>query len=50
VDPDTTWLLKAVACPKEGYKDSFNVRIFDPVLAASKKISVKSYHSLAEHP
>jgi len=50
-DPDRTWKdYKAVMRPKEGYKGTFEVRVFDGVQAASKKITVKNYNSLAEHP
>ena len=50
-DPDRTWKdYKAVMRPKEGYKNTFEVRVFDGVEAASKKIAVKDYNSLTEHP
>jgi hypothetical protein len=50
-DPDRTWKdYKAVMRPKEGYKDTFEVKVFDGVQAASQKITVKDYNSLAEHP
>jgi hypothetical protein len=49
-DPDKTSDLKAVMRPKEGYKDTFEVRVFDGAQAASKKITVKDYNSLTEHP
>jgi len=50
-DPDRTWKdYKAVMRPKEGYKDTFDVRVFDGIQAASQKIDVKDYNSLAEHP
>jgi len=49
-DPDKSWGLKAVIRPKEGYKDTFEVRVFDGVQAASRQITVKDYHSLTEHP
>jgi hypothetical protein len=49
-DPDRTWALKAVMRPKEGLNDTFEVRVFDGNQAASKKITVKDYHSLTEHP
>ena len=50
-DPDRTWKdYKAVIRPKEGYKNTFEVKVFDEVQAASKKIAVKNYNSLTEHP
>lgn len=48
-DPDKSWQLKAVIRPKEGYEDTFEVRVFDGTQAASKNITVKDYHSLAEN-
>jgi hypothetical protein len=36
--------------PKEGEKDAFYVRVFSANDASMKKISVKNYHSLDEHP
>jgi hypothetical protein len=50
-NPDKIWDdLKAVICPKEGYKDAFEVRVFDKARAASQKITVADYNSLTEHP
>jgi len=49
-NPDRSWQLKAVICPKEGEKDTFEVRVFDDFQAASQKITVKDYNSLTEHP
>ena len=49
-DPDKTSALKAVIRPKEGEKDTFDVRVFDKDHAASLKIAVKDYNSLTEHP
>jgi hypothetical protein len=49
-NPDRIWNLMAVMRPKEGEKDSFEVRVFDPAQAASQKIAVKDYDSLTEHP
>jgi hypothetical protein len=49
-DPNRTWNLKAVMRPKEGYKDTFDVRVFSGAQVASKKITVKDYNSLNEHP
>jgi len=50
-DPDKVWdHFKAVIRPKEGETDTFEVRVFDGVQAASKKIAVKDYNSLTEHP
>jgi hypothetical protein len=49
-DPDKTSALKAVIRPREGEKDTFEVRVFDKDHATSLKIAVKDYHSLTEHP
>jgi len=49
-NPDEIWNLKSVARPKEGCKDTFEIRVFDAEQAGSKKIAVKDYNSLTEHP
>lgn len=49
-NPDRIWDFKAVMRPKEGEKDTFEVRVFDPAQAASQKITVQDYNSLTEHP
>lgn len=36
--------------PKEGYKGTFDVRVFDGIQAISQKITIKDYNSLTEHP
>jgi hypothetical protein len=48
-NPDWVWNLKAVLRSKED-KDYFDVRIFDPSQAASRKVPVKDYNSLNDHP
>ncbi len=50
-NPDFIWdNYKAVTRPKEGMKDTFEVRVFSPAQAASRNITVKDYNSLTEHP
>jgi hypothetical protein len=49
-DPDWVWALQGVVLPKEGEKNVFYVRVFSANDASMKKISVKNYHSLDEHP
>ncbi len=49
-DPDKIWYLKAVLRPKEGYKDTLEVRVFDGNQVAAQKITVEDYNSLNEHP
>lgn len=49
-DPDSIWHLKAVMLPREVDKDTSEVRVFDASQAASRKVMVKNYNSLAEHP
>ena len=48
-DPDKTSALKAVVRPREGEKDTFEVRVFDKDHATSLKIAVKDYNSITEH-
>ena len=49
-DPDWVWALQGVVLPKEGEKNVFYVRVFSANDASMKKIKVKDYHSLDEHP
>ena len=50
-NPDRIWDdLRAVSRPREGYKDTFEVRVFNKAQAASQKITVEDYNSLTEHP
>jgi hypothetical protein len=39
-----------VVRPKEGWQDTFDVRVLDENQAASQKVIVKDYDSLTEHP
>ncbi len=49
-DPDWVWGLLGVLLPREGEKNTFQVRVFSANDASMKGISVKDYHSLDEHP
>jgi hypothetical protein len=51
-NPDWVWKLKGVVRQRSKSKteDSFDFRVFDEAQAAAKKVSVKDYNSLAEHP
>ena len=49
-DPDWVWALLGVVLPREGSKDAFDVRVFSANDAAVRKVSVKNYHSLDDHP
>ena len=50
-NPDQVWSnFQAVIRPREEGKDTFDVRVFDGIQAGSKKITVKDYNSLTEHP
>ena len=49
-DPNKVWDLKSVSRPREGYRDTFDVRVFNKAQAASQKITVGDYDSLTEHP
>jgi len=50
-NPDWVWKLKGVVRkkPEEG-KDAFDFRLFDEAQVAAKKVTVKDYNSLDEHP
>ena len=49
-NPDWVWKLKAVVRRRSDDKDTFDIRIFDDVEAATKNIKVRNYLSLDEHP
>ena len=49
-DPDWVWSLKAVVRSNPGGKKVFDVRVFSDNAAAAKKVKVKDYTSLDEHP
>jgi len=48
-DPDWVWGLKVVFIEKEGHKNLFDFRIFDPNHATIQCIDVTNYRSLDEH-
>jgi len=48
-DPDWVWRLKAVVRKSPKGRKAFDVRVFDAA-AVSKKVKVKDYTSLDEHP
>jgi len=49
-DPDWVWKLKSVVRQRPEGKKKFDVRVFDEAQAAAKKVTVKDYTSLDEHP
>ncbi len=49
-NPDWVWRQKAVVRQREGRKGCYNFRVFDHVGAEAKKISIRDYTSLDEHP
>jgi hypothetical protein len=49
-DPDWVWNLRCVMKPVEGEKHKFKVRIFSPRTISEKKIAVRDFHSLNDHP
>ena len=50
-DPDWVWSLKGVVKRRQpDAKTAFDVRVFDERDAASKRVSVKNYKTLDEHP
>jgi hypothetical protein len=50
MDPDLAQLLKAVVLKKSNGEKALNIRIFDGSDASAKKVEVKNYSSLDEHP
>jgi len=49
-NPDRVRKLKSVVRPKPESKDAFDFRVFDEAQAVAKKLTVKDYNSLNEHP
>ena len=48
-DPDRVWGLKSVVRPSSDIKDRFDVRVFDGIQAAKKKVNVVDYTTFDEH-
>jgi len=49
-NPDWVWRLKGVVRRRLEGKDAFDFRVFDEAQVAAKKVKVKDYNSLNEHP
>ena len=49
-NPDWVWELRSVERPRDGGKDCFDVRVFDPNATSEKEISVRDYNSLDQAP
>jgi len=49
-NPDWVWRLKGVVRPRSDGKDRFDFRVFDEAQVAAKKVAIKDYNSLNEHP
>jgi len=49
-NPDWVWRLKSVVRPRSDSKDRFDFRVFDEAQVAGRKVKVKDYNSLDEHP
>jgi len=49
-NPDWVWRLKSVVRPRSDGKDRFDFRVFDEAQVAGKKVIVRNYTSLDEHP
>ena len=50
MDSDLAGILKAVVKSRPGEEKAFDIRIFDGSEAVTKKIQVKDYNTLNEHP
>jgi len=50
MDPDLVQLLKAVVRRSSKAEKAFDIRVFDESEALAKKVTVKDYASLDEHP
>jgi hypothetical protein len=50
LDPDWVWNLKCVMRPKADEKRVFEIKVFNPVTAAGKGVSVSNFNTLDQHP
>ena len=48
-DPDWVWKLKSVV-HRQAEKHRYDVRVFDELQARAKRVSVRNYTTLDEHP
>ncbi|MBN2125518.1 MAG: hypothetical protein JW821_14565 [Deltaproteobacteria bacterium] len=49
-NPDWVWSLKSVERQRQGQEKIFDFRVFDLNEASMRKVPVKNYHSLDDHP
>ena len=50
LDPDWVWNLKCVMQPKADQTRVFDIRVFNPVTAAGKGVSVSNFNTLDQYP
>jgi hypothetical protein len=50
LDPDWVWRLKGVTRPQTNSKSAFDIRIFDEANAIARKVSVRDFNTLNDHP
>lgn len=50
LEPDWVWNLKAVSAPREENRKQLNIRVFDEGQASARKVYVKNYTTLDDHP
>ena len=50
LDPDWVWRLKGVIRPQTNSKSAFDIRIFDEAKAIARKVSVRDFNTLNDHP
>ena len=50
LEPDWVWALRCVAQPQGESKRKRDVRIFSPTAVRNRRVEVKGYTSLDEHP
>lgn len=49
-DPDWVWRLTNVLRPRPGSKSVFDFRVYDSAEVIAKKVNVRNWHSLDDHP
>jgi hypothetical protein len=50
LDPDWVWRLKAVTRPQADSNSRRDIRIFDESAAIVRKVAVRDYNTLEDHP
>ena len=50
LDPDWVWNLKCIMRPQVDDKRIFEIKVFNPITAAGRGVTVSNFHTLDQHP